>query len=215
MSGPIVNAGNGTTEELRRELERLESERQAVALENPPKYPDYQISQKEKAYWSQIKRLKSYINDRGNSTLSDCPTRLIFNGTTIADETGTPSWAGVSGQPNSNGVFVNSGARQRLKNIGPIPEGEYWLDPCEINTTSWRHKLWPWTNGWGNASLLIHPFHSTHCFGRGGFFIHGGVTPGSAGCVDLTASMGPFITYLRGLGCCKKSCKIILEVRYP
>jgi hypothetical protein len=46
--------------------------------------------------------------------------------------------------------------------------------------------------GWGTHRITIHPFTRTETHGRGGFFIHGGTSAGSAGCIDLTSNMASF-----------------------
>jgi hypothetical protein len=72
---------------------------------------------------------------------------------------------------------------------------------------SWRYE-----DAWGSHRITIHPFDTTHTFGRGGFFIHGGTTPGSAGCIDLTAGISSFA---RALGALPPRTKVKLTVRYP
>ena len=37
---------------------------------------------------------------------------------------------------------------------------------------------------WGDWRVPLHPSAGTNAFGRGGFFLHGGMFPGSAGCID-------------------------------
>ena len=69
---------------------------------------------------------------------------------------------------------------------GPIPEGDYTLDPKEISEASgfrgWLRNL---LGDWGTYRAPLHPIDSTQTYGRSGFFIHGGSTPGSAGCIDV------------------------------
>ena len=57
---------------------------------------------------------------------------------------------------------------------------------------------------WGSHRITIHPFDSTHTFGRGGFFIHGGTMPGSAGCIDLTSGMPRFAALISAVPPAKK-----------
>ncbi len=38
---------------------------------------------------------------------------------------------------------------------------------------------------WGEYRVPAHPNEGTNTLGRSGFFIHGGKTPGSAGCIDV------------------------------
>ena len=53
------------------------------------------------------------------------------------------------------------------------------------------------TGAWGRYRITIHPLALTVCFGRGGFFIHGGEEFGSAGCIDLAYGMDGFVTKVR------------------
>ncbi len=71
---------------------------------------------------------------------------------------------------------------------GPIPQGNYSLDPQEFSeATGLRHLvrdrfgLWDW----GKWRVPLHPLADTNTYGRGGFFMHGGRRPGSAGCIDV------------------------------
>jgi len=122
-------------------------------------------------------------------------------------------YAAVSGRPLSDGTFDYSDSRQRQRGEGPIPAGRYWITPSEI----WEAGIINWilgrTSAWGNFRISIHPYPDTTTFGRGGFFIHGGSTPGSAGCIDLTDQMDKFIQDLRA-GVRESSCHIPLTVEY-
>lgn len=108
-----------------------------------------------------------------------------------------------------NGQFDYSKERQKIPNQGPIPEGNYWINPAELDDNTWN----PFVSydSWGNFRITIHPFTNTETFGRGGFFIHGGSTAGSAGCIDLIGSMDAFASFLKQY----KNCKIQLKVSYP
>jgi hypothetical protein len=75
----------------------------------------------------------------------------------------------------------------------PVPSGNfsrppaYWIDPSEISCVSgFRYWLRNKLGDWGHCRVVLHPFPSTNTYDRGkeGFFLHGGVTPGSAGCLD-------------------------------
>jgi len=88
---------------------------------------------------------------------------------------------GTSGRPG------RGPADQGLHFQGPLPKGTYWIDPSEIScVTGFRKWLRNLTGDWGNCRVVLHPFPSTNTYDRGreGFFLHGGVTPGSAGCLD-------------------------------
>lgn len=75
---------------------------------------------------------------------------------------------------------------------GPIPIGAYLLDPGETTcVTGFRRVIRDFggLRDWGRCRVPLHPFPETNTFGRSvgkeGFFIHGGVRPGSAGCIDV------------------------------
>jgi RHS repeat-associated protein len=88
---------------------------------------------------------------------------------------------GTSGRPG------RGPADQAVPYQGPLPRGSYWIDPTEISCVSgFRYWLRNKLGDWGHCRLVLHPFPTTNTYGRGteGFFLHGGVTPGSAGCLD-------------------------------
>jgi hypothetical protein len=157
-----------------------------------------------------ISKLRGRIAERGDSTLADATVDFVFNGEMLTVEgSEAAQFPAVSGQPDKDGHFDYSPERQRLESVGPIPEGTYWLDPTELK------DLWYYVGSaaaaWGSHRITIHPFNSTRTFGRGGFFIHGGASPGSAGCVDLTGNMGKLAEIIQKL----KGFKIKLVVKYP
>lgn len=93
----------------------------------------------------------------------------------------------VSGKPDANNQFDYSPERQKIAWKGPIPEGNYWIQPSQMWENNWLKSIIRTPRAaWGNFRLTIHPYPNTQTWGRGGFFIHGGLVPGSAGCIDLT-----------------------------
>ena len=123
----------------------------------------------------------------------------------------------VSGKPNEKNQFDYSTERQSVAYKGPIPEGEYWIQPDQLwenNSLKSGLGITP-RAAWGNYRITIHPYPSTKTYNRGGFFIHGGQVPSSAGCIDLTQHMDRFVKELKkeleGL----PKCYIQLTVRYP
>ncbi len=143
---------------------------------------------------------------------------LFFDGETlqmfaeIDGRTSTKSYQAVSGKALENNVFDYSIESQKRSNLGPIPEGKYWVYPFQF-----------WENGflkrgsyedWGNYRITLHPDKQTETYGRGGFFIHGGFNPGSAGCVDLTSNMNQFYEdIMKAIGK-NRHCQIHLWVDY-
>ena len=117
------------------------------------------------------------------------------------------------------------------KGFEPIPKGKYWIQPSELWTRGTfnnsalciaslfldktcdeviaGHKA-----AWGDQRVTIHPYAKTEVGERGGFFIHGGATFGSAGCIDLAGGMGGFVEHVNGLlGKGTANCHIDLEVK--
>jgi hypothetical protein len=126
-----------------------------------------------------------------------------------------------SGRPLENGTFDYSIARQKMKGVGPIPEGTYFINGSKIQTMSTVDAIlglaqvggWPGGSfAWGEQRAWITPLTGTNTYGRGGFSIHGGYEPGSAGCIDLVGNVVPFFNNLQrtsgGNG------MIMLNVRY-
>lgn len=95
----------------------------------------------------------------------------------------------VSGRPLSNGSFDYSPNRQRLANTGPLPEGIYTI--CQSKCINWddlpfwkRATRYHWSP-WGFHGWKLTPVPGTQTYQRGGFLVHGGSEPGSAGCIDV------------------------------
>jgi hypothetical protein len=80
-------------------------------------------------------------------------------------------------------------------------------------TNGWNHPFMT-RSAWGNYRIIIHPYPTTETFGRGGMFIHGGDTPGSAGCVDLWDAMDTFVQDLHTEIGTNTDCMIPLRVNY-
>lgn len=164
-----------------------------------------------------------YAHERGMPTLPQCgrsPLALRFDGTTLAMAEGVRhyAWSAVSGRAGADGGFDNSARRQAQRGEGPIPAGRYWIDPSEL----WDRDYWnPFQHvrvpraSWGDYRLTIHVYPGTRTHGRGGFFVHGGSTPGSAGCIDLAVGMNNFVEILRLRLNGVTTCYIELLVAYP
>lgn len=118
----------------------------------------------------------------------------------------------VSGLRNGDKLDY-SAERQKMAGQGPIPAGDYWIQPEELQQNAW-YKLKKPRAAWGNYWIKIHPYPTTETYKRDGFFIHGGQTPGSAGCIDLSSNMNRFVesltSELKGNG----KCYIHFKVRY-
>lgn len=144
---------------------------------------------------------------------------LLFNGTQltwIEKDNKVISWSAVSGREG-----YQSSNNQKLENKGPLPEGKWLVKQSEYQkmpSRDWITKIaaelgrttWPGgESSWGRNRIWIHPVAGISVFDRSGFSIHGGDSPGSAGCIDLTSHMPNFIK--KYLGHTKD---MILEVNY-
>ena len=125
-------------------------------------------------------------------------------------------WEGTSGREGNQNK-----ESQELENKGPIPEGQYIVDPSrtqsisEISTADRVKGLvgrgpWPGLeNSWGEHRTWLKPTEETNTYKRSGFTIHGGRVPGSAGCIDLTSRNNNFHSWLKS-----RSKPLILNVKY-
>ena len=166
-----------------------------------------------------------YKAERGEPASSSCSdVSLLFDGYYLKLLSGTgvggmviQAWHARSGVKGSNGNFDYSLTHQKTHNHGPIPAGEYWIQPMQLK------NLWAGGDAWGDSRITIHPRTATDTFSRGGFFIHGGKDFGSIGCIDLAYGMKSFRKKLEELSPDivvdwgfdqKNSCTIPLTVKY-
>ncbi len=173
----------------------------------------------------------------GEKPISQCklngiPISFVFNGVTLTRNgfstpavSGRPvktkrtSWVStikILGSPALGGIDSEytsdySASRQKLRNEGPLPVGAYWIDVDEkrsAGTSKYSHIIL--YKAWGSYSWSLHPEAGTQTHGRSGFFIHGGLNWGSAGCIDIKSGDVKFNDFLKGL--CK--CYIPIIVKY-
>lgn len=135
---------------------------------------------------------------------------LAFDGVELTlQENGEPimSWPAVSGRSGTQGPEYQS-----YRDHGPLPQGGYRAKISELQRYEdlgrWdriKSNLgggpWPGAKpSWGNYRVWLAPDPNTQTFGRDNFSIHGGSTPGSAGCIDLTSEMDDFADLMQALG---------------
>ena len=136
-----------------------------------------------------------------------------FDGKTLTiyqDNKPIMSWEAVSGKEG-----FQSPKYQNLKSTGPIPEGTYVARQSELQFISaqdwlvgWSRVIdknlggkWPGsTVSWGTSRVWLEPSKETNTYGRNNFSIHGGLIPGSAGCIDLTGQINAFTSWLKNTG---------------
>ncbi len=128
---------------------------------------------------------------------------------------------------SGRGDGMNNPASQNQKSIGPIPQGNYSFQMSNIQTISTLDNVagsvggllgqkwggWPGgTYSWGDTRVFLTPSEYTNTYGRGGFSIHGGYSPGSAGCIDLVGNNNAFFNALQNATGGQNL--VILRVRY-
>ena len=108
---------------------------------------------------------------------------------------------------------------QNVANKGPIPEGTYYANQDQRqNITALDavagivgHGKWPGSvPAWGTSRVWLRPDANTNTYGRSGFTIHGGLSKGSAGCIDIPWQAGKLNNYLDD---CQDS--VPVYVKYP
>lgn len=175
----------------------------------------------------------AYESERSDPTVAQCTCmigkdagkglKLLFDGYYLKMQVngGVDSAQHArSGLPVGD-TFDYSVERQKEKEAGPIPEGAYWVNPSELGTPKFASR-----DSWGTYRLTIHQYPGTTTYGRGGFFIHGGIRFGSKGCIDLAGFMNNFVRRLNELlparvvelpqrVVLKPVCFIPLTVTYP
>jgi hypothetical protein len=107
------------------------------------------------------------------------------------------------GTPNDS--YLNNPRYVGIADNGPIPEGEYTFAADQITTFSAAEQAQMILGGsytdplgrslhggdWGSGRVALSPRHilpSRFCGNtsrRSGFFLHGGIMPGSSGCIDI------------------------------
>jgi len=128
----------------------------------------------------------------------------------------TSTFEAVSGRPLDNGTFSYSLGRQAIPNVGPVPEGTYWINPQEVQSfsdlslvnqivsiTGLGGAFQGGTYAWGENRVWLTPSKVSvmdpwtgRQITRTNFSIHGGSVPGSAGCIDCHKNAPAFFNHL-------------------
>jgi len=134
--------------------------------------------------------------------------RSVFDGRTLtlyrSESSIAGTWPAISGR---NGHQKPS--EQNLPFQGPLTEGRYSFSTGDIQPLTTldaaiglvpRRGRFPGSiAAWGTERVPLVP-DSAPANGRNNFFIHGGITPGSAGCIDLGPNEKAYFDVLRSTG---------------
>lgn len=125
---------------------------------------------------------------RSYATGTGSITSLFFDGSQLTVSGPTPySVKAISGllphnTHNTTGLDYTKPEHQWVPNMGPIPEGSYWVDPLEVETSS---------GAWGPYRTRLHEDLGTKAVRMtsdrtGGFYLHGDAyKDGTAGCIGI------------------------------
>jgi|GEM_PF-3105711 len=106
-------------------------------------------------------------------------------------------WVAFSGHINSNPMD------QSKKDFGPLPAGEYQANFTQTIDANNAQNLWDtlkWIKkspAWGFVATPLIPVKGNQ-YGRGHFYIHGGLFKGTAGCIEVNGTQnGNFHAFMR------------------
>jgi len=152
---------------------------------------------------NQLEQTSTNSDGSTTSRLVDGLNSLVaFDGETLTlfqQNGSTMSFGAVAGRLDEEGKTQID--LQGEPDTGPIPEGEWFFDPADIQAIGTLDAIlgaigrgkWPGgTRSWGNQRVWLEPSPGTDTKGRSGFTIHGGKSPGSRGCIDLCESAPDF-----------------------
>jgi hypothetical protein len=155
----------------------------------------------DEAFHERLRRYEQRMHPHCGLRFDGRKLSLEENGKAITD------WPAVSGRPGTQGPEYQS-----YRDNGPLPQGNHRINVGEIQRYedtslfdrlkgAFNHGTWRGgTPAWGNYRFWLKPEAGTNTFGRDSFSIHGGWTPGSAGCIDLTSEMDDFADLMQALG---------------
>jgi len=147
-------------------------------------------------------------------------TGMRFSGSQLTLHGGptVASFAAVSGlrpsNPHNRDRRDHTGRRsQGIPDVGPIPEGSYFVNPGEVQRTGFNQTVWGPLRVPIRESFMTEIHRRWHTSRTGGFFVHEDVRrDGTAGCVGLQRRPDTVTVFAR-FGATTE--QIPLEVRYP
>lgn len=129
--------------------------------------------------------------------------------------------AEACGADSRTDTYLNDARFTGVRNMGPIPAGEYRLSPSRITEFSTGEQIDLLVGGilgddrvtvggrsvhagdWGAGRVHLRPVRLEqgpcgNVHRRSGFFLHGGVLRGSSGCIDIQTSFDELAAFLEG-----------------
>ncbi len=103
---------------------------------------------------------------------------------------------------SGKGGCMNNPECEGKKDVGPLPRGDYLIDlNAEGHGLSDPSPVWDVLRrargDWGDWRAPLIPQSNTKKYGRNNFFLHGGDSPGSRGCIDVGGELkGSYYTDL-------------------
>ncbi|MBL1153096.1 MAG: L,D-transpeptidase family protein [Armatimonadetes bacterium] len=118
---------------------------------------------------------------------------LIFNGRKLKHYSSDGKLIGT--YPARSGMPGSTVSDQDKKNVGPIPEGSYYIKKWQVQRESywpgdwWRDEFYPGGTNFGERRVPLYACPETETYGRDGFFVHGGSRPQTAGCIQVDGAV--------------------------
>jgi len=148
------------------------------------------------------------VTDVRESELSSNPSAFSFSYDGSELSLNKKGVGAVGSVPAYSGMPGARARDQVIEEFGPIPEGNYVLDPARTQDYLGNRRrviLNDWLglhdfDAWGRCSTLITLARRADVGTRGAFYLHGGTKPGSKGCIDVVENNRRVHRWLRLLG---------------
>lgn len=134
---------------------------------------------------------------------------MVFDGQNLGLYRNNQQVSRLEAQSGQDGY--QSARYQHVPNKGPIPEGTYYANQSQrqnvgvydaaVGTLTGLFDIddGKWKGGpmaWGLRRVWLEPDVHTNTYGRSGFSIHGDLSKGSAGCIDIPWQTNRLSDYL-------------------
>lgn len=192
-----------------------------------------------KVLYNKLTKGKS-LDINSSLTFNGSTLNWISNGAVVNSWPATSGVNLLNAEPKqwltiAKNIFSSKQEKSKIKNFGPTPEGNYYigkLQTSKLEKTNpfmdlvkylfksgqsghdWNKNTSATRISWGYYRAAITPKGGTKTYGRGDFYIHGGLLPASHGCIDLTSNMEDFAKFYSSWATKFKKSSIPLNVKY-